>query len=105
MDDKKFINLGLLTPVERRAWDVAIAVAREAEARYGMRLHVSVTSEETGYMLSAVGLDEAMEWSQLIGHDFIGDAESAEAFSGLIRDRLLRQLAKWRDSRSQPATV
>lgn len=101
MDGKRFIDLGLLTPDERRAWDVAIAIAKEAEARYGIRLHISILVDPPlGYKLSAVDLGNMMEWTQLMSVEFLEDAEATDP---LMIDRFLRQLAEWRDKRRQPA--
>lgn len=97
MDGKRFIDLGLLTPDERRAWDVAIAIAKEAKARYGIRLHISILNDPPlGYKLSAVDLGDMMEWTQLMSGEFLEDAEALESF---MVDRFLRDIAKWRDKR------
>lgn len=97
MDDKKFIDLGLLMPAERRAWDVAIAIAKEAEARYGIRLHISILKDPPlGYKLSAVDLGDMMEWTQPMSVEFLEDAEALESFT---IDHFLRQIAEWRDKR------
>lgn len=96
MDDKKFINLGLLTPVERHAWDIAIAVAKEAGARYGMRLYVSVSLDELGCKLSAVDLTTMYHGSQIVSYEALEDAAIPQVLADIMKEGFLRQFAERR---------